>query len=128
MYVNCVYTGDDTDINANNTSEDKQANYFQDSNHISMHEPSTTELVPLTIFPSETNLQYEIDSFYNFQLNTKCDLYIYLEIMVYLRVISAAILLLHWSLLKNGHRHLLINSNHNNLQLRLCPQNHRIHT
>lgn len=54
----CVYPGDDTDINANNTSEDKQPNYFQDSHHISMHEPSTTELVPLTIYPTETDLQY----------------------------------------------------------------------
>ncbi|CAI6366280.1 unnamed protein product [Macrosiphum euphorbiae] len=60
----CFYTeqntsmrGDDTDINANNTSEDKQPNYFQDSHHISMHEPSTTELVPLTIYPTETDLQ-----------------------------------------------------------------------
>lgn len=54
----CVYPGDDTDINANNTSEDKRPNYFQDSHHISMHEPSTTELVPLTIYPTETDLQY----------------------------------------------------------------------
>jgi len=54
----CVYSGDDTDINANNTSEDKRPNYFQDSHHISMHEPSTTELVPLTIYPTETDLQY----------------------------------------------------------------------
>lgn len=52
-------SGDDTtDINANNTSEDKRPNYFQDSHHISMHEPSTTELVPLTIYPTETDLQY----------------------------------------------------------------------
>ncbi|XP_050534179.1 forkhead box protein D2-like [Daktulosphaira vitifoliae] len=48
--------GDDTDINANNTNEDKR-NYFQDSHHISMHEPSTTELVPLSIYPSENELQ-----------------------------------------------------------------------
>jgi len=54
-----VYSGDDTtDINANNTIEDKRPNYFQDSHHISMHEPSTTELVPLTIYPTETDLQY----------------------------------------------------------------------
>jgi len=53
-----VYSGDDTDINANNTSEDKRPNYFQESHHISMHEPSTTELVPLIIYPTETDLQY----------------------------------------------------------------------
>lgn len=54
----CVCPGDDTDINANNTNEDKQPNYFQDSHHISMHETSTTDLVPLTIYPTETDLQY----------------------------------------------------------------------
>lgn len=56
--INCVYLVDDTDINANNTNEDKRPTYFQDSHHISMHEPSTTELVPLAIYSSETDLQY----------------------------------------------------------------------
>lgn len=52
-------SGDDTDINANNTSEDKRPNYFPESHHISMHEPSTTELVPLSIYPTDTELQYK---------------------------------------------------------------------
>lgn len=52
-------SGDDIDINANNTSEDKRPNYFQESHHISMHEPSTTELVPLSIYPTDTELQYK---------------------------------------------------------------------
>lgn len=56
----CLYKGNDTDINANNTSEDKRPNYFQDSSHhISMHESTTTELVPLSIYPTDTDLQYD---------------------------------------------------------------------
>ncbi|XP_025411398.1 forkhead box protein D2-like isoform X3 [Sipha flava] len=54
---NTSMQSDDTDINANNTSEDKRPNYFQESHHISMHEPSTTELVPLSIYPTNTELQ-----------------------------------------------------------------------
>lgn len=56
-----MYLGTGTDINANNTSENKRSNYFQDSSHhISMHESSTTELVPLSIYPTDTaNLQYD---------------------------------------------------------------------
>lgn len=58
-----VYLVDDTDINANNTGEDKRPNYFQDSHHISMHEPTTTELVPLTIYSTETDLQYKSEHY-----------------------------------------------------------------
>ncbi|VVC43238.1 Hypothetical protein CINCED_3A024715 [Cinara cedri] len=62
----CFYTEqstiiqrDDIDINANNTNEDnKRPNYFQDPHHnISVHETSTTELMPLTIYPAENDLQ-----------------------------------------------------------------------